>query len=149
MDHPSPCIPAADIERMTMLAHELVNRLDPHGPLLLRKLADADIRAGSRNHAPRASLDSFVTYRLSGEGREKRRLLIHPADRMWPPAELPISSPLGIALLGTAAGDRVQVPGSGTKDPPYVEVLKVEQVSTGGFVRRGSRGTVPSFADRT
>lgn len=149
MSHPSPCIPAADIERMTRLAHDLVDGLDPHGPLLLRKLADADIRAGSRDHPPRASLDSFVTYRVSGEGGEKRRLLIYPEDRMWPPAELPISSPLGIALLGAAAGDRVQVPGSGMKDPPSVEVLKVEQVSTGGFVRRGSGGTVPSLADRT
>ena len=147
MSHPSSRIPATDIERMTRLAHDLVDRFDPHGPLLLRKLERASMPG--RDHAVRASLDSFVTYRVSGDGREERRLLIHPADRMWPPAELPISSPLGIALLGTAAGDRVQVPGSGTKDPPYVEVLKVEQVSTGGFVRRGSRGTVPSLADRT
>lgn len=147
MSHPSSPIPATDIERMTRLAHDLVDRFDPHGHLLLRKLERASMPG--RDHAVRASLDTFVTYRVSGDGREERRLLIHPADRMWPPAELPISSPLGIALLGTAAGDRVQVPGSGTKDASCVEVLKVEQVSTGGFVRRGRRGTVPSLADRT
>lgn len=146
MRYPSPCIPAADIERMTKLAHDLVERLDPHGLLLLRKLADAEIRAGGRDHA---SLDSFVTYRVAGEGHKERRLLIHPEDRMWPPAELPISSPLGIALLGTAAGDRVQVSGSGVTEVSFVEVLKVEQVNTGGFVRHRSRGTVPSLADRT
>lgn len=146
MSHPSSPIPATDIERMTRLAHDLVDRFDPHGPLLLRKLERASMPG--RDHAVRASLDSFVTYRVPGEQREERRLLILPEDGMWPPAELPISSPLGIALLGAATGDRVPVPGSGLDNPPMVDVLKVEQVSASGFVRHRSRERVLSLADR-
>ena len=39
------------------------------------------------------------------------RLLIHPEDRMWPPAELSVATPLGITLLGLSAGDRMPVVG--------------------------------------
>ncbi len=134
--HLSPRIPADDIERLTRLAHDPVDRLDPHGPLLLRKLERTS--GCGRDHAVRASLDSFVAYRVLGEGREERRLLIHPDGRMWPPLELSVSSPLGIALLGAAPGDRVHVAGSGLDDPPAVDVLKVEQVGASGFVRHRS-----------
>ncbi|MBX3532469.1 MAG: GreA/GreB family elongation factor [Rhizobiaceae bacterium] len=116
----------ADVAKLTRLAHDLVDRLDPLGPLLLRKLERADVHEADKVAASSVSLDSFATYRLLDSDRTERRRLILPQDSMWPPAELSVASPLGIALLGVSARDRVRVEGTGMQEPPWVEVLNVE-----------------------
>jgi regulator of nucleoside diphosphate kinase len=58
------------------------------------------------------TLDTFVTYRIGGEDTLERRMLIHPDDRMWPPAELSVLTPVGLSLLGLRAGDRMPLIGS-------------------------------------
>lgn len=110
--------------RRSAFAHDLAGRL---GPLLLRKLERAEVQQADKIAASRVSLDSFATYRLLGSDRTERRRLILPRDSMWPPAELSVASPLGIALLGASALDRVRVEGTGMEEPPWVEVLGVER----------------------
>jgi len=144
-------VSTSDLARLRALVDSLASELDPLGSLLHEKLKRAELR--EPDHVPNdtVTLDRFVTYRTTGSDRHERRLLIHPEDTMWPPAELSAASPLGITLLGLAAGDRVVVAGSELSEPPWVEVLAVEAAPAGGFVRRRSFALrVPglSLADR-
>ncbi len=82
------------------------------------------------------SLDRFVTYRIMDSQTSERRLLIHPEDQMWPPAEVSVATPLGITLLGLSAGDRIPVVGTGLREPPWVEVVAIGPAASGGLARR-------------
>lgn len=148
---PTVIVSANDLARLQALGHSLATDLHPSGSLLLRALMRAEVRETDGIPADSVALDRFVTYRIDTSDQPERRLLIHPDDSMWPPAELSVASPLGIALLGLKTGDRVPVAGSELGEPPWVEVLAVGAEAASGIARRPTfvlREPVTSLADR-
>jgi transcription elongation GreA/GreB family factor len=71
------------------------------------------------------STNAKVTYRLNGGGQPKAHVLVYPEDLRWPGAELSVTTPLGIALLGLRVGDRM--PFRTSPNGPWHEVV-VEDV---------------------
>ena len=60
-------------------------------------------------------------FRIDGSGRSMARILAYPEDLLWPGAELSVTTPLGIALLGLRVGDRM--PFRTGSDGPVCEVV--------------------------
>ncbi len=139
-DLPRVVIPAGDYGRLQAIARSLAEQSHPLAAPLLQELGRAELRDPEAISEDTVSLDRFVTYRTAASKRPERRLLIHPEDGMWPPAEMSVVTPLGITLLGLSTGDRVPMIGSRLREPPWVEVVAVGPPATGGIVRR------PSFA---
>ena len=53
------------------------------------------------------STNCRVIYRIDEEPTTRAHLLVHPEDLIWPGAELPVTSPVGAALIGLSVGDRM------------------------------------------
>ncbi|MBL0371045.1 transcription elongation factor GreAB [Rhizobium sp. KVB221] len=91
--------------------------------LLRRKLAQAGIFFREDIQADVVTLDSRVLYSLDGQSRGPR-LLVRSAPMDLPPFALSVHSIEGLALLGLAEGEAIEVdPGDGA-----VQVLTVEKV---------------------
>lgn len=144
-DLPPVVIPAGDHDRLQAIARSLAEESHPLAHPLLQELGRAELRESDDIFGDTVSLDRFVTYRTGGSERPERRLLIHPEDRMWPPAELSVATPLGITLLGLSAGDRMPVLGSDLRAPPWVEVLSVGRAATSGIARRPASSNAKSW----
>lgn len=141
-DLPAIVIPASDRNRLQAIARSLADQSHPLAAPLLQELGRAELRDPQAVSEDTVSLDRFVTYRTVGSDQSERGLLIHPEDRMWPPAEISVATPLGITLLGLSTGDCMPMIGSDMPKPPWVEVVAVGPLATGGIARR------PSFAGR-
>ncbi|MDH4984956.1 transcription elongation factor [Aminobacter anthyllidis] len=141
-DLPHIVIPAGDRGRLQAIARSLAEQSHPLAVALLQELGRAELPDPEAVSEDTVSLDRFVTYKTVGSDQSERGLLIHPEDRMWPPAEISVATPLGITLLGLSAGDRMPMIGSDMPEPPWVEVVAVGASATGGIARR------PSFAGR-
>ena len=141
-DLPPIVIPAGDRRRLQAIARSLAEQSHPLAVPLLQELGRAELRDPEAVSEDTVSLDRFVTYRTVGSDQSTRALLIHPEDRMWPPAEISVATPLGITLLGLSTGDCMPMIGSRLREPPWVEVVAVGPSATGGIARR------PSFAGR-
>lgn len=95
-----------------------------------RKFLMSELRRASLCHPDTlpedvVSTNAKVTYRLNGRGRPMAHVLVYPEDLIWPGAELSVTTPLGIALLGLRVGDRM--PFRTSPDGPWHEVV-VEDV---------------------
>lgn len=130
----------ADQQRLLAIARTLKKEAHPLAAALLSEICRAELRQPDEIPEGTVMLGSFVTYRTAGSERPERRLLIHPRDMMWPPAEISVATPLGITLLGLSAGDRMTVIGSDVGEPPWVEVVAAGGAAISGFARR------PTFA---
>lgn len=150
LPEPVAIISTADKGRLQALARSLAAEYDPMASMITRKLARSEIRGLDNIPDGRLMLDSFVTFEFAASEERERRRLILPKDRMWPPSELSVASPLGLALVGLAAGERSLVRGSGTEGPRWVEVLSVGPAGTNLPPRctLRQRGTGPSLADQ-
>lgn len=150
LPEPVAIISTADEGRLQALARSLAAEYDPRASMIARKLARSEIRGQDNMPDGRLTLDSFVTFEFAASEERERRRLILPEDRMWPPSELSVASPLGLALLGLAAGDRSLVWGSGTEGPRWVAVLAVRPNATNipPLWPLWQRGTGPSCADQ-
>ncbi|WP_181170291.1 MULTISPECIES: transcription elongation factor [unclassified Mesorhizobium] len=129
-------ISAGDHMRLQALARSLAEQSHPLAAVFAGELDLAELRDPDDMRQDTVSLDRFVTYRIMGSEGSERRLLIHPEDQMWPPAEVSVATPLGITLLGLSAGDRMPVVGTGLPEPPWVEVLAIGSAASGGLARR-------------
>ena len=122
--------------RLQALARSLAEQSHPLAETLAEELDRAELCNPDDIHEATVSLDSFVTYRIVGSEHFERRLLIHPEDQMWPPAEISVATPLGITLLGLSAGDRTLMMGACLQEPPRIEVVAVGPAATGGLARQ-------------
>ncbi|RUU58865.1 transcription elongation factor [Mesorhizobium sp. M2C.T.Ca.TU.002.02.1.1] len=129
-------ISASDRMRLQALARSLTEQSHPLAAALSEELDRAELRDPDDIREGTVSLDGFVTYRIMGSEDSERRLLIHPEDQMWPPAEISMATPLGITLLGLSAGDRTPIIGTCLRNPPWIEVIAVGPAATGGLARR-------------
>ncbi len=114
MTNQLPSIPMTphDHRRLMRTAQELAEQAHPLAAQLLHELRRATLCEPDHIPDDVVTLDTFVTYRIGGEDTLERRMLIHPDDRMWPPAELSVLTPVGLSLLGLRAGDRMPLIGS-------------------------------------
>ena len=120
------------------MAECLAEQAHPLAAPLMRELRRATLRAPDEVPDDVITLDTFVTYRLTGDSNPEKRMLIHPDDRMWPPAELSVLTPVGLSLLGLRAGDRMPVIGADGAADSCVEVEAVGPRVTGAFVPLGT-----------
>jgi regulator of nucleoside diphosphate kinase len=118
------------------LAKTLADQSHPLASPLLFELLRAELCEPDSLPHDVVSLGRFVAYRLADDAAPKYRALVHPGDRMWPSAEIPILSPVGIALLGLRLGDRMPVLGSTDEPNRWVEVVGIGPWMTSGLVPR-------------
>jgi len=135
---PPIIIAPRDHRRLMRTAKDLAGQTHPLAVPLLRELHRATLRAPDETPDDVVTLDTFVTYRLAGERVSDKRMLIHPDDRMWPPAELSVLTPLGLSLLGLRTGDRMPLIGSSETPDICVEVEAVGPRVIGAFVPAGT-----------
>lgn len=114
-----------DHKRLMRTAQELAEQDHPLASPLLQELHRAVLCPEDQLPDDVIALDTFVTYRLSGAGPVEKRALIHPEDRVWPPAEVSVLTPLGLSLLGLRSGDRMPLLGSVKPTDICVEVEDV------------------------
>lgn len=137
VDLPPITVTMRDHRRLMHTAERLAEQAHPLAAHLLHELHRATLCAPGELPDDVVALDTFVTYRLVGEGTLDKRMLIHPDDRMWPPAELSVLTPAGLALLGARAGDRMPLLGADAEDA-CVEVRAVGPRVSGAFVPLGA-----------
>jgi len=135
---PPITMPSHDHSRLMRTAQELAEQGHPLAAPLLRELHRANVCSAEELPADVVTLNTFVTYRVGEEDTLDKRMLIHPDDRMWPPAELSILTPVGLALLGLRAGYRMPVIGCDGSSEGCVEVKAVGPRVTGAFIPVGS-----------
>jgi regulator of nucleoside diphosphate kinase len=125
-----------DYRRLVPVAKTLADQSHPLASLLLLELLRVELCEPDALPPDVVSLDRFVAYRLAEDGAPEYRALVHPDDRMWPPAEISILSPVGLSLLGLRLGDRMPLLGSGDEPNRWVEVVGVGPWMTSGLVPR-------------
>jgi regulator of nucleoside diphosphate kinase len=135
---PPIMVPAHDYSRLMRAAQELAEQGHPLAAPLLQELHRATVCTADELPDDVVTLDTFVTYRMAGEDTPDKRMLIHPDDRMWPPAELSVLTPVGLSLLGLRAGQRMPVIGSAHTSNACVEVNTVGPRVTGALVPLGT-----------
>lgn len=134
---PSITITAGDHRRLMRTAECLAEQAHPLAAHLLHELRRAALCAPDELPDDVVTLDTFVTYRLVGEDAPEKRMLIHPEDSMWPPAELSVLTPVGLTLLGLRPGDRMPLLGADGAADACVEVEAVGPKVVGAFMPHG------------
>jgi len=134
---PSITVTPHDHQRLMRTAQELAEQAHPLAAPLLQELSRAAVRGPDELPDDVVTLDTFVTYRLTDDGPLEKRVLIHPEDRVWPPAEVSILTPLGLSLLGLRVGDRMPLLGADGPPDTCVEVEAVGPRVVGAFVAVG------------
>ncbi|QRM35955.1 transcription elongation factor [Microvirga sp. VF16] len=135
---PPILMPARDHSRLMQTARELAEQCHPLAAPLLQELHRATVCPADELPDDVVTLNTFVTYRIGGEDTSDKRMLIHPDDGMWPPAELSVLTPAGLSLLGLRAGHRMPLIGSTGTPDVCVEVEAVGPRVTGAFVPLGT-----------
>lgn len=120
---PSIIVTARDYRRLMHTAECLAKQAHPLAAPLLRELRRASLCEPDRLPDDVIALDTFVTYRILGEDTPEKRMLIHPDDRMWPPAEVSVLTPVGLSLLGLRIGDRMPLLGSDERLAVRIEAV--------------------------
>lgn len=106
-DLPPITLATHDYNRLMSVAAMNRHRRTPRHRFLLSELRRASLCHPDALPDDVVSTNAKVTYRLNGIGEPKAHILVHPEDLLWPGAELSVTTPLGIALLGLRVGDRM------------------------------------------
>ncbi|MEZ0168009.1 GreA/GreB family elongation factor [Microvirga sp. TS319] len=122
---PHVTIATHDFNRLMSVAAMDQNRRKPHRQFLMSELRRASLCHPDALPEDVVSTNAKVTYRIDGSGRSMAHVLVYPEDLLWPGAELSVTTPLGIALLGLRVGDRM--PFRTSPGGPWHEVV-VEDV---------------------
>jgi regulator of nucleoside diphosphate kinase len=137
---PPVTLSKGDHKRLQTIARSLAEQSHPLAAALLQELGRAELCEPDDIPEGTVALDRLVTYRIDGAERAERQYLVDPEDSMWPPAEISVTTPVGMTLLGLSTGHRMAVIGSALQEPPWLEVVAVGRSATGGRARR------PTFA---
>jgi len=103
----APVLVSRDYSRLRALSRLWLNRDDPVGRALADKLDACRVVRPDEVPPSVAVLGSYVVFALEG-GAPECRLLVMPEEYAEDGERLAVSSPLGAALLGAAAGQRVE-----------------------------------------
>lgn len=129
---PRRTISAGDHVRLQATARSLADQFHPLAAPLSKAIEQAERLNEDDTRENTVSLNRFVTYKISGSKRPEQRLLVHPEDQMWPPAEISVITPLGLTLLGLSAGECAPLIGACLQGLLWVEVIAVGPSATGG-----------------
>lgn len=132
-DLPPITVTTSDHRRLIRSAQDLARQAHPLAAPLLQELHRAAVREMDELPDDIVTLDRFVTYRLGVDGPLEKRALIHPDDRVWPPAEVSVLTPVGLSLLGLRVGDRMPLLGADGPPDACVEVEGVGPRVVGAF----------------
>lgn len=104
----APVLDSRDYSRLKALAHHRLGLEDPVGRMLAEKLGACHVLPSEAVPASVAVLGARLILALPGRGVESR-VLAMPEEHASGGWTLPVSVPLGAALLGAAAGHRMEV----------------------------------------
>ena len=102
---PPITLASSDYNRMMFTAMVWQAQDDGGADFLLQELRRAEICHPAGLPEDVVSINSRVIYRVDAEPKTRAHLLVHPADLIWPEAEISVTTPLGTALLGLSVGD--------------------------------------------
>jgi transcription elongation GreA/GreB family factor len=119
---PPITIATCDYDRLMFTAADVRRLGDRNADFLLSELRRATLCDVEELPEDVVSTNCRVTYRIDG-GKQHAALLVHPDDMRRTGAELSVTTPLGIALLGLRCGDRMPYPVGGA-DPQHEVVLE-------------------------
>jgi transcription elongation GreA/GreB family factor len=120
VDLPTPTIGTDDYNSLKYAATIALQQGSPHADFLITELHRARLCRPDDLPADVISTGSRVTYRLHGP-ESVTCILVGPENAARSPGEVSVMTPLGIALLGLRAGDRM--PFRTGKDGPVSEVI--------------------------
>jgi len=99
---------AALVERLESLAGAAMDRFPETAYPLVNKLARARLVPARRLPADRVTIGSTLTYRDELTGREQQVTLAFPEQADISRGIVSVLTPVGVALLGLAPGDRIR-----------------------------------------
>ncbi|RAI58449.1 hypothetical protein DOO78_13955 [Roseicella frigidaeris] len=104
-----PLLASHDYSRLKALAHHRLGLAHPVGRLLADKLGACRVVPPDALPGSVAALGTRIILAVPGRAAESR-VLVMPEDHVASGWTLPVSAPLGAALLGACAGAWVAVP---------------------------------------
>jgi regulator of nucleoside diphosphate kinase len=104
----APLLASRDYSRLKALSRLWLDPDDPAGRVLAEKLGSCHVLPPDALPAPVAVLGAGLTFVIEG-GVPETRVLVMPEDHTTSDRTLPVSTPLGAALLGSMAGQWVDV----------------------------------------
>ena len=121
---PKIILSSQDLERLEALLYALGNNLSPDKAALLQELGRADVLEPQEIPPTVVTMNSTVRFVTSDSDEQFCMTLAYPKA----PADTPsvsILTPVGMALLGLAAGERISwpKPGGGVFELQVLEVL--------------------------
>ena len=105
---PPIIIARRDHARLERLADDALRERHPVGRFLMSEIRRAVVF--DTNKAPEgvACLNEWVTYRVDGSRQSESKILVCPDELRNGQMELSVLSPLGAAVLGMSAGQRIK-----------------------------------------
>ncbi len=122
---PTPIIGTDDYTALLYAATVALRRGDANASFLIAELRRADIRRPDEVPDDVASVGSRVTFRVNGRAKAVTKIVVGEADAPRR-NEVSVMTPLGAALLGLRAGDRMPFRARQNGPPWEVAVEAVE-----------------------
>jgi regulator of nucleoside diphosphate kinase len=104
---PKIVVSESDHERLTGLATAALSRQPEVAEELLAEMERADIVGARSVPANVVQMGSTVTFR-SDDGRERRIMLVFPAEEDIAKSRISVMTPIGAALIGLSKGQSIQ-----------------------------------------
>jgi len=124
---PNVTLPASDHHRLEQLAQAGADQGDVDARFLLSEINRAEVvpdRAARLGSV--VTMGSWVTFWITWGFARETRQLVYPEDYTYERTQIPVTSPLGAALVGLKVGSEIPFFIAGR-----TKVVKVERVSRG------------------
>jgi regulator of nucleoside diphosphate kinase len=124
---PDVTLPASDYRRLERLAQVGANQGDVDARFLLNEINRAEVVADrSARLDSIVTMGSWVTVRFTRDFPRETRQLVYPEDYRSERTQIPVTSPLGAALVGLKVGSEIPFFAAGRTN-----VVRIERVSRG------------------
>jgi regulator of nucleoside diphosphate kinase len=122
--NPAIVISTVDYDRLEALADSLPPAQSGAKNALLGELARANVVDEHELPPATVSMNSTVRFRMTSSGEEFTRRLVYPHDVSQGPDRISVLSPVGTALLGLSAGERIEweTPGCGKVEVTILDI---------------------------
>jgi regulator of nucleoside diphosphate kinase len=125
---PDVTLPASDHRRLERLAQIGMGRGDVNARFLLREISRAEIVPDRATRLDSiVTMGSWVTFWIACGFPPQTRRLVYPEDYTSERTQIPVTSPLGAALVGLKVGSEIPFCSAGR-----TKVVRVEHVSRNG-----------------
>jgi len=121
---PNIVVSSLDLDRLEDLLATLPERDFPGKAALQAELDRADVLEPGEMPPDVVTMNSTVRFALQDSGESFDQTLVYPKDADGSPGRISILAPVGSALLGLKAGDRIDWPGPGGK-PLTVRIFDI------------------------